>query len=605
MEKKKNAYQKKQQRKSFIILAIVMGLFALWFANSIRASYEKRPERISYQEYTELLNDGKIDMIMYNEESEFMFAITMGEEARKLSEEEKQNYNYKDDENSKAYSVIYPEGEDFKKELLEKGIIVRLMDKGFESIVERYGESVIYLLFIVFLIIAMRKASPLANSNFNIVSPSEIEVSFDDVIGHEEIKDDLKLIVKQLQNGEKAKNLSHGILFEGSPGTGKTMLAKAIAHSAGANFISVSSSNFVEMYVGLGARRVRDCFKQARKVAPCVLFFDEIDAIGSKRGNQRSHRENDQTLNALLTELDGFDDKGDIVVIAATNLADELDEALLRSGRFDRRVHIQLPQKWETRQEMFEHYLKDKTDDSVDTESLSKQTVGFSGADIASVCREAGLIAFREDSEKITQAFLEEAIDKIVFKGNRSNEEQRKEDIECVAYHEAGHAVMTYLQHQIISRISILGMTSGVGGAVFSGDNERIFYTKAETKSKIMIAFAGRASESIHYGEDGVTQGAENDITQATKLLQLYVTKLGFDKQTGLIDTSVISNIIGTDSPTSKRISELSNEFYGETVTMLKENYHLVDVLAKKLMECKTLSGNEAEELLQENSKSI
>ncbi len=595
--------KKKQNKKlSVFTIAAIAGATLLTTATLLSSSFTNaganasiETERLSYIEYEKLLNEGKIDQVIYNENDEYMTVILFNDQTQNMTETERENQTHNISEFKK---VIYPDNEEFKINLLEHGVIVK-RESGFASSLSRHADLIFYIILIGGMLVFMRKASPLASTEFvHPISPKEIDVDFDDVIGHEEIKGDLKLLVKQLKSGTKAKDLSHGVLFEGEAGTGKTMLAKAIAHEAGVNFISVNSSNLVEMYVGLGAKRVRDTFRQARQSSPCVLFFDEIDAVGAKRGSQRSHRENDQTINALLTELDGFEDKGDILVIAATNRADDLDDALLRSGRFDRKIKVEAPQKWETRKELFDHYIENRGDESVQTETLAKQTVGFSGADIASVCREARLIAFREDNDKITQAYLEEAIDKMVFKGSRSNAETRKEDLEIVAYHEAGHAVMTYLTHHEISRISVMGMTSGVGGAVFQADSDSAFKSKQRIEEDIMIAYAGRASEEVFFGKEKVTQGAGNDITQATKLLLAYTSKLGFDDKTGLIDTEVLTNSTIFDNKIQDRISELSNEFYKKTTVAIRTKQHLVDALAQKLIEVKTLSGKEATQLL-------
>lgn len=589
---------KKRKFPVRLIIGIVFVIaLVFWGVKSISVE-EKGIELIPYTEYTELLEKGEINTVVYHDGNKYMTVSLHNEATRKMTELERETFDYSSEQLRRVY---YPEGTDFKKELLEKGVIAVEGGSTLNNLFDQYGTVVLYLAMLIGLLVVMRKTSvmSLGNDIAMQVSPEEIKITFDDVIGHEEIKDDLKLLVKQLKNGDTIKDLSHGVLFEGETGTGKTMLAKAIAKEAGVNFISVNSSALVQMYIGLGAKRVRDVFDKARKNAPCVLFFDEIDAVGEKRGNQRSHRENDQTINALLTEMDGFNGRGDILVIAATNRADSLDDALVRAGRFDRKVRIGIPRNWETRQRLFDHYLQEyKIADDVDTSVLAKQTTGFSGADIASICREARLVMFSKDKEEIAQGDLEEAIDKIVFKGNRLSEETKRRETEITAFHEAGHAVMCYLCKQPVSRISIMGMTSGTGGAVFMGDNEKTFKTKNETETQIMIAYAGRASEEIRYGRQNVTQGASNDISKATALLKAYVMEYGFDESMGLLNYNLLTDVFADNQKVISRIDELSCEFYKKSFDLLVSNYDKVQALAERLIDVKTMSEEEMKEVM-------
>lgn len=601
MNKKAKKLDRKRHGKYFKI-GIAVGALAFLIGSGVdlyqKANRRSQMELISYQEYEELLAAGDIDTVSYEPNETYMYISLHNDKTRNMTIEEREKYLSPVEECKKVY---YPAGEDFTKNLLEQGVLVHKNDEGLAKTLSNYGSLLFQLALIVVMLKMVSNMSPM-NGNATVEADADdIAIGFDDVIGHDEVKADLKQLIKQMKSDNADfRNLTHGILFEGSAGTGKTMLAKAVAKEAGFNFISVNSSSLIQLYVGLGAKRVREAFAKAREKAPCILFFDEIDAIGTKRGNTRGTAENDQTINALLAEMDGFGDRGDIFVIAATNRAADLDPALVRAGRFDRTVKIEPPTKWETRKELFDHYLKDFTlEEDVDTENLAKQTVGFSGADIAAVCREASMIMYGRDGETICQADLEEAIDKIVFKGNRSSEEQ-SDALEIVAYHEAGHAVMNLLSGKPVARISVMGMTSGVGGAVFQADDNSVFHTKESIEQEVKILYAGRASEEIKFGRERITDGASNDITEATKLLVNYLTRFGFGE--GLVDYSILSAVNMSDNSVPEKVGKLSAQFYEETLERLNENYDKVEMLAKKLLEVKTLSGNEVQEIWDKNA---
>lgn len=586
-----NNSQKRKQIK------IVIGLTV--FASTLGAflgikDYKSLPPIVDYSQYQEYLEEGKVDAVTYSNSNEYMTIYLQNEDTKDMTYKDIIKYDYPDED---MVRTICPQNEDFRKDLLEQDVVVLQQGDGFLSFLNKYAFSILEIMFFTGLIISMSKMTKQNNQEYGMVDrPQDIPVDFDDIIGLDEIKGDMELIIKQLKEKKYSKDLPHGVIFTGVGGTGKTMTAKAIAKKAGVNFMYVDSSSLVDMYVGLGARKVRKIFKQARESSPCVVFFDEIDAIGRKRGSQGNNAENEQTINALLTELDGFNSRNNVFVIGATNRVDILDDALIRSGRFDRIITIDAPKKWETRKELFDHYLNKndsyKLSEDIDTKVLAKQTTGFTGADISAIIREAKMIAFGKDTDVLTQEILEEAIDKKVFKGSRSNSEQHSKDKEIVAYHESGHAVATILCGEEVARISVMGMTSGVGGAVFKTDKDTLFNTKKEMENAIKIAYAGRASEEVFFGKDNITQGASNDITQATSILYNYVSKLGFNDDTGLIDYELLSqNILPTNDKMIEKMAELSNSLYHETVQLVSENKETVERLAKILLKEKTLSG--------------
>lgn len=361
-------------------------------------------------------------------------------------------------------------------------------------------------------------------------------------------------------------------------------------------FFSANASEFIDMYVGVGPKTVRTLFKQARKHKPCVIFIDEIDAVASTRGAQGTTSEDNKTVNALLQEMDGFNKESGIFVIAATNNPDSLDPAIIRAGRFDRQVVVNPPRDWKVRRKLFDLYIKDAKCNA-DIDNLAKQTVGFTGADINAVVNEAKLVAAMEDKSILDADCFETAIDKKIFKANRSNAKRHKKDIEVAAYHEAGHAVMNYLAGKPIARASIIGSTSGVGGAVFQADKDTSqFSTKNEYEWQIRVCYAGRASELIKFGE--MTDGASNDITQATKIIYNYVCKVGMDSDYGLLDTDVLKSISPFAVP-NEIMQSLSKRFMTETKELLDKNYDITEAIACELLEKETISGKEITETIE------
>ncbi|MBO5434367.1 AAA family ATPase [bacterium] len=594
----------KKNKKSIIFYSLLTVLSYVVIFSMISAPTNEVILDMSYPDFIVALENGEIDTVYYNPGEEYMTITLLNDDTRNMPSELREKYEYGPEDTKR---VLYPSYEEFRKDVLESGTNIRVFSPpwGVWEILSTAISFAMPILMLTFLFtILMSQMKGLDKKTLIQTS----NVRFSDIIGHEEILDDVKFITKLIQDPSVGESVGakvpKGLLLSGEPGTGKTLIAKAIAGEAGVPFLYQNASGFIEMYVGLGARRVRDLFRIAKAHAPCIIFIDEIDAIGCDRNNNRGTSENEQTINALLQEMDGFSGREGIFIIAATNRADKLDSALVRSGRFDRQIVVNPPRNWEVRKELFEHYLaKFTVSDDVDIDNLSKQVSGFTGADIAMVCNEASIVAVMQNKDAIDTACIEEAIDKKIFKGNRSKKETHSEDKKIVAYHESGHAVMSYLLGEPIARASIQSTVSGVGGAVFSQDKDTVFQTDKDLKNRVLIAYAGRASEEIKF--ENVTTGASNDITQATQIMLMYIEHLGFDKKFGLLDVSVLSreHLVNSDSITNK-LSEMSLKLYDECKSLLNNNYDMVEKLAQKLLEIETLSGDEIELLFKDISSS-
>lgn len=555
---------------------------------------------ISYPEFCQLVDDGKVDTVYYTPDEEYMTVTLLNEDTMKMTREQRNEYSYA---LSDKIKVLYPHYDNFRKDLLESNVNVRVV----------YTSSLIGILFNLFsfammflffaFMLKMMSQTMRQTPEKDLIRYSDVK--FNDIIGHEEILDDVRFITKLIKDPTAGDKIGaeppKGLLLEGPPGTGKTLIAKAIAGEAGVPFLYQNASGFIEMFVGLGAKRVRDLFKIARKHAPCIIFIDEIDAIGGSRQNAKGTSENDQTINALLQEMDGFTGREGVFIIAATNRADDLDEALVRARRFDRRITVNPPNNWEIRKDMLTHYLKDKTvDESLDIDVISKQTAGFTGADIAAICNEASIVALMQNKDAIDKDCIEEAIDKKIFHGNRSKRKQHQHDKNIIAYHEAGHAVMSAILGEPIARASIQSTISGVGGAVFNEDKDTVFRTSVDFGNNVMIAYAGTVSEEIKFGRPST--GASNDITKATQLLVQYVEKFGFDKSFGLLDVSVLGkeHLVNSDIIMQK-VSQMSREYYNECLNKLKENYDKVEKVAELLLERETIPGEMIDNIVNAN----
>ena len=455
----------------------------------------------------------------------------------------------------------------------------------------------------------------MGRSNAKIYVKSSEGIKFADVAGEDEAKENLTEIVEYLHNPEKYKEIGasmpKGILLVGPPGTGKTMLAKAVAGEANVPFFSMSGSEFVEMFVGMGASKVRDLFSQAKEKAPCIVFIDEIDAIGKKRdGQMGGNDEREQTLNQLLTEMDGFEGNNGVIILAATNRPESLDPALLRPGRFDRRVPVELPDLKGREEILKVHAKKIKLADNVDFTKIARMASGASGAELANITNEAALRAVRDGRKFATQADLEESIEVVIAGYQKKNAILTDHEKRVVSYHEIGHALVAAKQTNSapVQKITIVPRTSGALGYTMQvEDGNHYLMTKEEMENKIATYTAGRAAEEVVFGS--VTTGASNDIEQATKLARAMITRYGMSQEFDMVAMEAVTNqYLGGDTSLScsaetqtlidKKVVELVKKQHEKAGQILLENREKLDELAAYLYEKETITGEEFMKIL-------
>ena len=461
-----------------------------------------------------------------------------------------------------------------------------------------------------------RNAMSFGNSNARIYVPSTEGIHFDDVAGEEEAKESLKEIVDYLHNPKKytdiGASMPKGILLVGPPGTGKTMLAKAVAGEAGVPFFSMSGSEFVEMFVGMGASKVRDLFRQAKEKAPCIVFIDEIDAIGKKRDGQiGGNDEREQTLNQLLTEMDGFEGNNGVIILAATNRPESLDPALTRPGRFDRRVPVELPDLIGREAILKVHAKKIKVADNIDFHTIARMAVGTSGAELANIINEAALRAVRSGRTVAEQSDLEESIEVVIAGYQKKNAIMTDSEKKTVSYHEIGHALVAALQSHSapVQKITIIPRTSGALGYTMQvEENDKVLMTKREIENKIATLTGGRAAEEIAFGE--ITTGASNDIEQATRLARAMITRYGMSEEFDMVAMETVTNqYLGGDTSIScsaetqkdidKKVVEIIKAQHEKARKLLRDNRARLDELASYLYEKETITGTEFMEILE------
>ena len=604
--------EKKDSKKPLIVyyiiaLIVVMLLNALLFPQIQRYSVKE----VAYSEFLTMLEEGKIKSVQIDDTQ---IAFTPTEQL---------------DDGKATYYVTNRVTADDK-------IVDRLLDAGvtFTQIVPEEMSPIIEFLLswvlplVIFYALGsfmFRRMSKqmggnsmtFGKSNAKVYVEAQTGKTFDDVAGEDEAKDALKEIVDFLHDPQKYRDigakLPKGALLVGPPGTGKTLLAKAVAGEAKVPFFSISGSEFVEMFVGMGASKVRDLFKQAKEKAPCIVFIDEIDAIGQKRnsGAMGGNDEREQTLNQLLTEMDGFEGNSGVMILAATNRPESLDPALTRPGRFDRRVPVELPDLQGREAILKVHAKKIRIADDVDFNKVARMASGASGAELANIVNEAALRAVRDGRKFATQADLEESIEVVIAGYQKKNAILTDKEKKLVAYHEIGHALVAALQNHSapVQKITIVPRTSGALGYTMQvEEGNHYLLTKEEIENKIATYTGGRAAEEVAFGS--VTTGASNDIEQATKLARAMISRYGMSDEIGMVAMETVNNqYLGGDSSLAcsaetqtlidRQVVALVKKQHDKAVQILTENRQKLTELSEYLYEKETITGEEFMQILK------
>jgi len=613
----------------FNVFWIYLGISAVIFMVMMSSNQDTNDKILSYNQFEDMLQNGKIKEIVV--ENKRLANIYVTDQAKKEKNSDKKETPFSLN-NVPDYIVEIGDLKHFEEKLdkaKEDGISVEYRFKTTTDYLMGFLINVLpWVFFIGFWFYMMRRMSgggaggsgggggifSIGKSRAELYDAKKQEkTTFKDVAGLEGAKEEVKEIVDFLKNTEKYTKLGgkipKGVLLVGPPGTGKTLLAKAVAGEAKVPFFSLSGSDFVEMFVGVGASRVRDLFKKAKEKSPSIIFIDEIDAIGRARGKNNitgSNDERENTLNQLLTEMDGFGSKDNVIVIGATNRADVLDKALLRAGRFDRQIFVDLPDLNE-RKEIFKVHLKPlKLSDNVDVDFLAKQTPGFSGADIANVCNEAALIAARKGKEEVDKQDFLDAVDRIIGGLEKKNKVIKPEEKKRVAHHEAGHATASWLlehAHPLV-KVTIVPRGQSLGAAWYLPE-ERVLVEKEHMLDEMAATLAGRAAEEVVFGN--ISTGALNDLEKVTKQARAMVTVYGLNDRIGNLtyyDSS--GQEYGFTKPYSEKtaeiideeISKLIEEQYQRVKKLLEKNKDKLIKLAERLLEKEVIFKEDLEEIL-------
>lgn len=616
----------------FIVVVLIIAV-VLFIFQSV-TSVVRNEGFVEYSEFRNLVISGKIVDVEINENFIVGYEKAATQESKtpakgvQLFDSAVAQTNHGKAYKAKANFLVIPELTDL---LNEKGIKYKFVIKensGFMSFLLSMLFPIGCIILLYYLLFrkmgggsgggGMGSIFNVGSSRAKVVEEGKTKTRFSDVAGVDEAKEELVEVVDFLKSPKKYTDIGgkipKGVLLVGPPGTGKTLLARAVAGEAGVPFFRISGSDFVEMFVGVGASRVRDLFKQAREKAPCIIFIDELDAIGKSRVNNLSgNDEREQTLNQLLVEMDGFDNEKGLIILGATNRADILDPALLRPGRFDRQVPVERPDV-KGREEILRIHAKNvKLDDDVDFESVAHGTTGFAGADLANVVNEAALLAVRNGRKKVTMVDFNDAIDKVSIGLKKKTRSENEKERKIVAFHETGHALMGAFtpDYPPVNKITVVPRSHGVGGFTqYREETEKSLKTKTDLINEVDVLLGGRAAEQVIFGE--ISTGASNDISRATDILKSMITDYGMsDKFQNMTLGKGVRGYSGgepelirefseeTQKYIDEEIARMMDERYKHALKLLKQHKDLLDVIANRLLEKETVDGKEFAEIVE------
>ena len=616
---------KSQSAGMYIVLTIVVLVFV---SSVFMAGPTTSTSELSYSNFIEKLNNKEFKKI--EKADDYLIAIPANQPAAEQTVKEQSPFGIVEKKVPQVqYKVLTPNDPDLMKKLEAADVEITVKKPAESSqLLGVLGSLLLPLLFIVFLVVMAKsiqaggsQAMSFGKSKAKMLLDSKVKTTFKDVAGIDEEKKELEEIVDFLKHGEKyiklGAKIPKGVLLVGAPGTGKTLMAKAVAGEAGVPFFSISGSDFVEMFVGVGASRVRDLFEQAKKHQPCIIFIDEIDAVGRQRGAGLGggHDEREQTLNQLLVEMDGFDENVNIIVIAATNRPDILDNALLRPGRFDRQIVINRPDILGREQILQVHAKNKPLASDVELKVLAKRTPGFTGADLQNLLNEAALLAARHDQKEINMENLEEAIDKVMAGPEKKSRIISDEEKENTAYHEVGHALLAKLLKNTdpLHKVSIITRGMALGVTMTLPEKDHLTMKKSQLLDRITMTLGGRVAEEIVYGKDSITTGASNDLEKVTSLARNMVTTYGMSEKMGNLQYGKSEEhvFMGRDfghtrdfseeiaAEIDKEVKKIVDERYEIAKKLLNENRDMLEYISKTLLDEETIDEKRFVELME------